>query len=111
MDHQSSVTYGNGYANGYRGTDLSDTGWGLKWDFIIIHESGHEWFANSITYKDVADMWVHEGFTNYSESLYIDYHFGAEAATDYVVGTRKHITNNSEYASNVIMVPVTVFQW
>ena len=93
MEHQSSVTYGNGFNNGYRGRDLSDTGWGLKWDFIIIHESGHEWFANSITYKDIADMWVHEGFTNYSESLYIDYYFGPEAATDYVVGTRKHITN------------------
>jgi aminopeptidase N len=93
MEHQSSVTYGNGFKNGYRGRDLSNTGWGLKWDFIIIHESGHEWFANNITYKDIADMWIHEGFTNYSESLYIDYYFGSEAATDYVVGTRKHITN------------------
>jgi aminopeptidase N len=94
MEHQSSVTYGNGYANGYRGRDLSGSGWGLKWDFIIIHESGHEWFANNITYKDMADMWIHESFTNYSESLYIEYYFGKEAATDYVVGTRMNIQND-----------------
>lgn len=94
MEHQSSVTYGNQYKKGYLGRDLSGTGWGLKFDFIIIHEAGHEWFANNITYKDVADMWVHEGFTNYSESLYLDYHYGTEAANDYVVGTRKGIQNN-----------------
>jgi aminopeptidase N len=94
MEHQSSITYGNEYRNGYRGKDLSGTGWGLKWDFIIIHESGHEWFANNITYRDIADMWIHESFTNYSESLYIDYYFGKEAATDYVVGTRQHIEND-----------------
>jgi aminopeptidase N len=94
MEHQSSITYGNEYSNGYRGKDLSGTGWGLKWDFIIIHESGHEWFANNITYRDIADMWIHESFTNYSESLYIDYYFGKEAATDYVVGTRQHIKND-----------------
>ncbi|TDB65871.1 M1 family metallopeptidase [Arundinibacter roseus] len=95
MEHQSSVTYGNGFKNGYLGRDLSNTGWGLKWDFIIIHESGHEWFANNITYKDVADMWVHESFTNYSENLYTEYHFGKEAGADYVIGTRKLIQNKS----------------
>ena len=94
MEHQSSVTYGNGYQNGYRGHDLSGTGWGMKFDFIIIHESGHEWFANNITYKDIADMWVHEGFTAYSENLYLDYHFNAEAAADYVIGTRSNIQND-----------------
>nr|WP_235941982.1 M1 family metallopeptidase [Pontibacter fetidus] len=94
MEHQSAVTYGNGYKNGYRGTDLSGTGWGLKFDFIIIHESGHEWFANNITYKDIADMWVHESFTNYSESLFLDYHYGTEAANAYVIGTRKNIRND-----------------
>ncbi len=94
MEHQSSVTYGNGFQNGYRGMDLSDSGWGLKFDFIIIHEAGHEWFANSITYKDIADMWIHEGFTAYSENLYLDYHFGTEAASDYVIGTRKRIQND-----------------
>ena len=94
MEHQSSVTYGNKYQNGYLGRDLSGTGWGLKWDFIIIHESGHEWFANNITYKDVADMWIHESFTNYSESLYTEYYFGQKAASDYVIGTRKGIRND-----------------
>ncbi len=94
MEHQSSVTYGNGYRNGYLGADLSMTGWGMKWDFIIIHESGHEWFANNITYKDIADMWVHEGFTAYSENLYTEYHFGKEAGAAYVIGTRKNIRND-----------------
>tara|TARA_B100000767_G_C19741387_1_gene526338 strand:- start:304 stop:1941 length:1638 start_codon:yes stop_codon:yes gene_type:complete len=94
MEHQSSVTYGNGYQNGYRGRDLSGTGWGLKFDFIIVHESGHEWFANSITNIDMADMWIHESFTAYSESLFLDYHFGTEASNAYVIGTRKSIKND-----------------
>jgi aminopeptidase N len=94
MEHQSSVTYGNGYQNGYRGRDLSASGWGLKWDFIIIHESGHEWFANNITYKDIADMWVHESFTNYSENLYTEYYYGKKAGAEYVIGTRKSIKND-----------------
>ncbi|MEM6316934.1 MAG: M1 family metallopeptidase [Bacteroidota bacterium] len=94
MEHQSSVTYGNGYRNGYLGQDLSGTGWGLKFDFIIIHESGHEWFANNITYKDIADMWVHEGFTAYSENLYLDYHFSTKAAEEYVIGTRRSVLND-----------------
>lgn len=94
MEHQSSVTYGNQFKNGYLGRDLSKTGWGLKFDFILIHESGHEWFANNITYKDIADMWVHEGFTAYSENLYLDYHFGKQAASEYVIGTRGNIQND-----------------
>jgi aminopeptidase N len=94
MEHQSSVTYGNKFENGYLGTDLSETGWGLEFDFIIIHEAGHEWFANNITYKDVADMWIHEGFTAYSENLYLNYHFSKEAARAYVLGTRKRIQND-----------------
>jgi aminopeptidase N len=94
MEHQSSVTYGNGYQNGYLGRDLSATGWGLKWDFIIIHESGHEWFANNITYKDMADMWIHESFTNYSENLYTEYYHGKEAGSAYVIGCRKLIRND-----------------
>lgn len=93
MEHQSSVTYGNKYGNGYLGRDLSGTGWGLKWDFIIIHESGHEWFANNITYKDVADMWIHESFTNYSENLFTEYYHGKEAGAAYVIGTRMGIGN------------------
>ena len=94
MEHQSSVTYGNGFVNGYLGRDLSGTGWGLKFDFIIIHESGHEWFANNITYKDIADMWIHESFTNYSESLFVEYYYGKEAGAAYVRGTRKNIQND-----------------
>ncbi len=94
MEHQSSVTYGNKYQNGYLGRDLSGTGWGLKFDFIIIHESGHEWFANNITYKDAADMWIHESFTAYSENLFLDYYYSKEASSDYVIGTRKSIQND-----------------
>ena len=94
MEHQSSVTYGNRYMDGYLGRDLSGTGWGLKFDFIIIHESGHEWFANNITNKDIADMWIHEGFTAYSENLFLDYYYGKEASSEYVIGTRKRIRND-----------------
>ncbi|WP_138993906.1 M1 family metallopeptidase [Larkinella sp. C7] len=94
MEHQSSVTYGNRFRNGYLGRDLSGTGFGLLWDFIIIHESGHEWFANNITYRDVADMWVHESFTNYSENLYTEYYHGKDAGSAYVMGTRALIRND-----------------
>ena len=93
MEHQSSITYGNKYLKGYLGRDPSNTGWGLKFDFIIIHESGHEWFANNITYIDIADMWVHEGFTAYSENLFLNYHNGKEAGADYTIGTRRGIKN------------------
>jgi aminopeptidase N len=94
MEHQSSVTYGNQFTKGYLGRDLSQTGWGLKFDFIIIHEAGHEWFANNITNKDIADMWIHESFTAYSENLFLDYYYGTEAASDYVIGTRANIRND-----------------
>lgn len=100
MEHQSCVTYGNGYQNGYLGRDLSGTGWGLKFDFIIIHESGHEWFANNITYKDIADMWIHESFTNYSESLFVEYYYGKEAGYEYVRGTRNGIHNDKPIIGN-----------
>jgi len=95
MEHQSSITYGNKYMKGYLGNDLSGTGWGLKFDFIIVHESGHEWFANNITYKDQADMWIHESFTNYSESLYLEEVYGKQAGFEYVRGTRIGINNDS----------------
>jgi aminopeptidase N len=94
MEHQSSVTYGNDYKNGYKQTDESNTGWGMKFDFIIIHESAHEWFGNSITTKDIADMWVHEAFGAYSESLFLNYHFGKQACSDYVIGTRAKVRND-----------------
>lgn len=95
MEHQSAVAYGNRYLNGYLGRDLSHTGLGLQWDFIIIHESGHEWFGNNITSKDLADMWVHEGFTNYSESLYTECQQGKEAGARYQIGTRANVQNDA----------------
>lgn len=94
MEHQSAVTYGNGYQNGYKGRDRSETGWGLKFDFIIVHESGHEWFANNLTNKDVADMWIHESFTTYSENLFVEYHYGKVAADEYIRGKRINIAND-----------------
>jgi aminopeptidase N len=94
MEHQSAIAYGNKFGNGYLGRDLSGTGWGLKWDFIIVHESGHEWFANNITTKDIADMWVHEGFTNYSETLFTEYYYGKEAGNEYNFGSRRGIKND-----------------
>jgi aminopeptidase N len=94
MEHQSAVAYGNGYQNGYHGMDLSATGWGMKWDFIIEHESAHEWYGNNITSKDLADMWIHESFANYSETLYTEYLFGKGAGNEYNVGIRKRIQNN-----------------
>lgn len=94
MEHQSSVTYGNKFRKGYLGRDLSASGWGLKWDFIIVHETAHEWWANSITYKDIADMWIHESFAHYAESLFLDYHFGRQAANEYVMGTRLNVLND-----------------
>ncbi len=94
MEHQSAIAYGNHFENGYLGRDLSDSGWGLKWDFILVHESGHEWFGNNITTQDVADMWVHESFTAYSETLHTQELFGKEAGNDYVIGTRMNILND-----------------
>jgi len=94
MEHQSGIAYGNHYENGYLGRDLSQTGWGLKWDFIIVHESAHEWFGNNITSKDLADMWVHEAFANYAEALFTDYYYGKKAGDEYVIGVRKNILND-----------------
>lgn len=95
MEHQSNVGYGNGYQNGYLGRDLSGTGVGLNWDFIIIHESGHEWFANNITAKDQADMWIHESFTNYSEVLFTERYMDKKSAEAYALGIRKLIQNDT----------------
>jgi len=93
MEHQSAVAYGNEFQNGYMGEDLSGTGWGMKWDFIIVHESGHEWWGNNVTTNDIADMWVHEGFTSYSESIYTECRFGKEAGAEYTRGLRSRIQN------------------
>ncbi len=95
MEHQSAIAYGNHYQNGYyKSGDLSASGWGLKWDYIIVHESAHEWFGNNITTKDIADMWVHEGFADYAETLFTEYYYGKQAANEYVIGLRKRIENN-----------------
>lgn len=94
MEHQSGIAYGNKFANGYLGRDGSNTGWGKKWDFIVVHESGHEWFGNNITAKDLGDMWIHESFTNYSEALFIDYFYGKSASQAYVHGNRTSIQND-----------------
>ncbi len=94
MEHQSAIAYGNGYVNGYRGMDRSGTGHGLEWDYIIVHESGHEWFGNSITTADIADMWIHEGFTCYSETIFTECQQGRTAANEYLIGLRKSILND-----------------
>lgn len=94
MEHQSAIAYGNKYKNGYLGMDLSGTGWGTKWDYIIVHESGHEWFGNNITTVDIADMWVHEGFTDYSEALFVECQSGKKAEDEYVKGLRANIEND-----------------
>nr|WP_199076231.1 M1 family metallopeptidase [Pedobacter sp. ASV19] len=94
MEHQSAVAYGNQFKMGYLGKDLSGTGWGLKFDFITVHESGHEWFGNNITSKDIADMWIHESFTNYSEALFTECKNGKAAGEDYVIGIRHNIAND-----------------
>ncbi|MCB9203234.1 MAG: M1 family metallopeptidase [Flavobacteriales bacterium] len=93
MEHQSNIAYGNRYMNGYLGYDISDSGYGLDWDYIIIHESGHEWFGNSITTEDVADMWIQEGFTTYSEVLFVESTKGKEQANEYCRGLRRGIKN------------------
>lgn len=93
MEHQSAIAYGNKYKLGFWGIDRSKTNWGLKWDYMIVHESGHEWFGNSITTNDIADMWIHEGFTDYSETLFTEYYYGKAAADEYNKGLRRTITN------------------
>ncbi|MBS1939783.1 MAG: M1 family metallopeptidase [Bacteroidetes bacterium] len=94
MEHQSAIAYGNNFRMGYAGKDLSSTGWGLKWDYIIIHESAHEWWGNSITTADIADMWVHEAFADYAEAIYTECRFGKAAGEDYVIGLRRNIRND-----------------
>ncbi|MDO5655830.1 MAG: M1 family metallopeptidase [Flavobacteriaceae bacterium] len=95
MEHQSAIAYGNQYVNGYLGHDRTESGWGNKFDFIIVHEAGHEWFGNSITTQDIADMWVHEAFTTYSEVMYVENLHGQLAANEYVQGLKILIENTS----------------
>ena len=94
MEHQSAVAYGNQYQKGYLGRDLSGTGIGKLFDFIIIHESGHEWFGNSITSSDIADMWIHESFTCYTESVFLECQYGYKSAQIYTNGLQQNVVND-----------------
>lgn len=93
MEHQSAVAYGNKYKKGYMGMDMTGTGLGKEFDYIIVHESGHEWFGNSITSKDIADMWIHEGFTTYSETVYVECRYGYDKAMQYINGQATNVEN------------------
>jgi aminopeptidase N len=95
MEHQSAVAYGNEYKMGYLGRDRSSSGVGTLFDFIIVHESGHEWFGNNITAQDIADNWLHEGFTTYTEALFAECAFGKEKAFEYTRGEWKNIRNDA----------------
>ena len=93
MEHQSAVAYGNKFQKGYLGNDLSGTGVGLLFDYITIHETAHEWFGNSITSVDIADMWIHESFTTYAESVFVECQFGYEKAQTYINGQKRMVEN------------------
>jgi hypothetical protein len=93
MEHQSAVTYGNRFANGYLERDWTGVGISTKFDFIIIHESGHEWFGNAISAADVSDMWIHEGWTTYLEGLYVEHVFGHDDAIKYLNGYKSKVRN------------------
>ena len=99
MEHQSAVTYGNGFTNGYLGRDWTGVGISPKFDFIIIHESGHEWFGNSVSAADRSDMWIHEGWTTYLESLYVEYRWGKADALKYLSGYKKMVQNKRPIVS------------
>jgi aminopeptidase N len=94
MEHQSAVAYGNHYQMGYLGRDLSNTGVGMLFDYLIIHESGHEWFGNSITSIDIADMWIHEGFTMYTEFVFVECMYGYDKAMEYAQGMQNNVKND-----------------
>ncbi len=99
MEHQSAVAYGNKYQNGYLGSDLSFSGIGLNFDYNIIHESGHEWFGNSITSRDIADMWIHEGFTMYAEAVFVECQYGYDKAMLYINGMKHNVRNDKPIIS------------
>jgi aminopeptidase N len=92
MEHQSCIAYGNKYKNGYLGVNRSGTPY--HFDYIVIHESAHEWWGNSVTTNDIADMWVHEGFGTYSEALYIECLYGHDAYLEYINAEKKLVYND-----------------
>jgi aminopeptidase N len=94
MEHQSAVAYGNHFKNGYYERDWTGVGISPRFDFIIIHESGHEWFGNSITAADKSDMWIHEGWTTYLEGMYVEYRWGHEDAIKYLNGLKRKVKND-----------------
>ncbi len=94
MEHQSAIAYGNEYKMGYLGSDRSTSGYGMDFDYIIVHESAHEWFGNNVTAKDIADNWIHEGFATYSESLFAECLLGKEKGQKYCRGERHGIRND-----------------
>ncbi|MDR6967423.1 aminopeptidase N [Flavobacterium arsenatis] len=96
MEHQSAVSYGNKYRKGYLGGDSSGTGIGMLFDYIVIHETGHEWFGNSITSRDIADMWIHEGFTTYSETVFVECLYGYDKAMEYINGQKNLVENRKK---------------
>ena len=95
MEHQSAVTYGNRFANGYLERDWTGVGISPKFDFIIIHESGHEWFGNAVSAADRSDMWIHEGWTTYLECLYVEYTFGHDDYMKYTNAYKKKVQNRT----------------
>ncbi|TDM00435.1 MAG: peptidase M1 [Flavobacteriaceae bacterium] len=95
MEHQSGIAYGNHFLKGYLGGDISGTGLGMLFDYIIVHETAHEWWGNSVSVKDVADLWVHEAFACYSEALFVSYHLDAKSGEDYILGLRENIRNDA----------------
>jgi aminopeptidase N len=95
MEHQSAVTYGNHFANGYLERDWTGVGISPRFDFIIIHESAHEWFGNSITAQDRSDMWIHEAWATYLECLYVEYMYGKEDGLKYTNAYKKKVQNRT----------------
>ena len=93
MEHQSAVTYGNRWANGYLERDWTGVGISTKFDFIIIHESGHEWFGNAVSAADTSDMWIHEGWTTYLECLYVEFHYGKADGLKYTNAYKSKVQN------------------
>ncbi len=93
MEHQTAVTYGNHFTNGYLGRDWTGVGISPRFDFIIIHESAHEWFGNAITAADRSDMWIHEGWATYLESLYVEYRWGKADGLKYLNGYKPKVQN------------------
>jgi aminopeptidase N len=96
MEHQTAIAYGNDYKKGYNGSDFS--GIGLDFDYIIIHETGHEYWGNLISAKDIADMWIHEGFCTYTEALYVECMYDYQKGQDYVNAKKRTVGNDSPMA-------------